>query len=99
MVYESRHAIGLSGPGNVELLIHVGIDTVELKGSCFDVKVKNGESVKQGQLLMKADLERIRKAGYRTITPVVITNSAAFSDILRTEKQKVTCQDMILEIK
>ena len=65
----------------VELLIHVGIDTVQLNGKCYDVVVENGQKIKKGDVLAKVDLEGIKDAGYRTVTPVIITNSDEFSEI------------------
>ncbi len=99
MVFDTKHAIGLAGPGGVELLIHVGIDTVQLNGKYYDIHVKNGDQVKAGDLLADVDLEGIRSEGYRTVTPVIVTNSDLFTDIRMAEKQQVTCQDTILEIK
>ena len=99
MVFDTKHAIGLSGPGGIELLIHVGIDTVQLNGKYYDIHVKNGDHVKAGDLLADVDLDGIRSEGYRTVTPVIVTNSDAFEHISMEEKQKVTCQDVILEIK
>ena len=60
---------------------------------------KNGDHVKAGDLLADVDLDGIRSEGYRTVTPVIVTNSDAFEHISMEEKQKVTCQDVILEIK
>lgn len=99
MVFDTKHAIGLVGPEGVELLIHVGIDTVQLNGKYYDVHVKNGDKVKAGDLLAEVDLEGIRAEGYRTVTPVIVTNSDIFDDIQMKDKQKVGCQDTILEIK
>ena len=99
MVFDTKHAIGLAGPGGIELLIHVGIDTVQLNGKYYDIHVQNGDHVKAGDLLADVDLDGIRSEGYRTVTPVIVTNSDAFEHISMEEKQKVTCQDVILEIK
>ena len=74
-IAESKHAIGLKSEDGVELLIHVGMDTVQMDGKGFDVKVKANEKVKAGELLLEFDKEAIQKAGYSLITPVVITNS------------------------
>ena len=75
MVYDTKHALGLLSDSGVELLIHVGIDTVELAGKFFDVKVSNGQKIKKGELLMKIDLDGIKGMGYRTVTPIIITNT------------------------
>ena len=85
-IAESKHAIGLKSEDGVELLIHVGMDTVQMDGKGFDVKVKANEKVKAGELLLEFDKEGIQKAGYSLITPVVITNSFEF-------EQKELCLD------
>lgn len=66
------HAIGISADNGAELLIHVGIDTVELNGKYFDTKVEEGERVEQGQLLMTFDIQGITSEGYQVITPVLV---------------------------
>ncbi len=74
MVFPSKHAIGLGTEDGVEILIHVGIDTVKLEGVPFDVKIVEGQSVKKGELLMKFDIETISKNAVSTATPMVFTN-------------------------
>lgn len=81
MVFDTKHAIGLTTEDGVELLIHVGIDTVQLNGKCFDVKVKAGDQVKTGDLLSIVDLEGIKKAGYRTVTPVIVSNTEDYAEV------------------
>ncbi|MDO4313688.1 MAG: glucose PTS transporter subunit IIA [Eubacteriales bacterium] len=77
-VTETKHAIGILGPEGMELLIHVGIDTVKMNGEGFDVKVAPGQKVKKGQELMSFDIDKIKKAGYSTTTGVLVTNSADY---------------------
>ncbi len=74
MVFPSKHAIGLETEDGVEILIHVGIDTVKLDGVPFDVKIEEGQSVKKGELLMKFDIDTISKEAASTATPMVFTN-------------------------
>lgn len=81
LVADSKHAIGLQSEGGVELLIHVGLETVGLDGAPFEVHVSQGDKVSKGQLLIKADLVAIKAAGLPTITPVVVTNTAEFSKV------------------
>lgn len=78
---DSGHAVGLRSTDGVELLIHIGLDTVELKGQHFTQKVHQGDTVLRGQLLMTADLDAIAEAGYDTTTIVVVSNSKKFSSI------------------
>ena len=74
-VAETRHAVGISGPGGMELLIHVGVDTVKMNGDGFELFVKEGEKVKKGQKLIKFDIAKIKAAGYSSTTAVLLTNS------------------------
>lgn len=77
-VTETKHAVGLMGPDGMELLIHVGIDTVKMNGEGFDVKVAVGDKVKKGQKLLDFDMKKIQEAGYSTTTAVLVTNSADY---------------------
>lgn len=74
-VTDTCHAIGITGPGEMEVLIHVGIDTVNMNGDGFELLVSEGENVKAGQKLMTFDIAKIRAAGYHTTTAVLLTNS------------------------
>ena len=88
MVYTTKHAIALVNPEGLELLIHIGIDTVKLNGQHYDIKVAAGEEVKKGDLLGTFDIEAIQKAGYPTITPVVVTNMDRFPEVVQSYGQK-----------
>lgn len=83
-ILESKHAIGLRSTDGVELLIHIGIDTVNLKGEPFEVFVKAGDQISAGQLLIEADFAAIRNAGYDDTVIVVVTNSENFDSINET---------------
>ena len=80
-VFPTGHAIGITTPDGAELLIHVGLDTVQLKGQHFNVMAAADQQVKKGDLLLEADIEEISKAGYDTVTPMIICNSDAFAKI------------------
>ena len=73
-VFLTKHALTMESHSGLEILIHIGIDTVGLNGECFEVFVEDGQEVKAGQTLVKADLEFIKSRGLDTVTPVVITN-------------------------
>ncbi len=83
-LFPTYHAIGITADSGVEILIHVGMDTVQLEGTHFHPLIQQGERVTVGQRLLEFDMEEIRKAGYSLITPVVITNSSQYLDILET---------------
>ena len=96
--FETGHAIGLTSNKGVEILIHVGLDTVELKGKYFSPKLKQGDHVKQGDLLLDFSLEDIKNAGYDLTTPIIITNSTQYSTIESTQKQEINIDDTLLEV-
>ena len=75
MVPDTKHAISVLDSSGAEILMHIGMDTVELNGKFYEPQVKQGDKVKKGQLLIKFDIDEIQKAGYYTVTPIVITNS------------------------
>ncbi|MCX7971031.1 MAG: PTS glucose transporter subunit IIA [Negativicutes bacterium] len=77
-LFPTGHAVGLKNKDGVELLIHVGIDTVHLEGKGFVKKVEQGDKVRCGQALIEADLETIKAAGKKVVTPVIVTNGDAF---------------------
>ncbi len=80
-LFDTKHAIGLITKDGVELLIHIGINTVELGGKYYEVHVAEGDKVKAGQLLVTFDIMRIQNAGYNVITPVIITNSDNYKTV------------------
>lgn len=74
-IADTKHAVGITGPGEMEVLIHVGVDTVNMKGDGFELFVSEGEAVKKGQKLITFDINKIKAAGYSPITAVLLTNS------------------------
>lgn len=81
MIFPSKHAIGLKTDSGVEILIHIGLDTVKLEGKPFTLLVNEGQIVKQGEKLMEVDFKMIKEAGYSTATPMVITSKNQFEII------------------
>lgn len=75
MVYDTKHALGLRSSDGVELLIHVGLNTVELNGMHYTTHVSDNQEIKLGQLLLEFDMEKIKEAGYDMTTPVIVTNT------------------------
>ena len=78
---DSGHALGIMADGGVEILIHVGVDTVEMKGDGFSPKVKVGDKVKKGDLLLEMDLDKIAAAGHPAVVITVVTNTDDFKDV------------------
>ena len=77
----SGHAFGINLDSGVEILVHVGIDTVNLEGKGFDVKVTQGQRVKAGDVLVRVDRAIVEEAGYSLVTPVLVTNTAKFASV------------------
>lgn len=98
MMYDTGHAVALTSEDGIEVLIHVGIDTVNLQGKGYNVHVAFGDQVKKGDLLIEFDMDVIRAAGYDTVTPVIITNSDEFQDVKMTASGPVKTGDEVLEI-
>ena len=84
---DTKHAIGLKADTGEEILIHVGIDTVELEGKPFEVFVQLNQHVNQGDKLIKVDFKKIQTAGYDTTVPVICTNSSQYQTITIDEAQ------------
>lgn len=97
-IFPTGHAVGLTSEDGIEVLVHVGIDTVELEGKGYTAYVKNGDKVKKGDKLVEFDIEAITKAGYDVITPVIITNSANYLDVIETKEKKVNKLDSLLKV-
>lgn len=98
MIFDTGHAVSMTAVFGAEILIHVGLDTVELKGQHYKIIAKNGQKVKQGDLLIEFDPEAIKAAGYDTITPVVICNSDDYSQIETFTGKTVTNEDLIMRL-
>lgn len=96
LVFPTGHAIGLTTENGVELLIHIGMDTVSLAGKGFKTYVEAGDVVEAGQKLIEFDLATIRDAKLPVITPVIVTNTADFDDVLTTKEARVNTGDYLL---
>jgi PTS system sucrose-specific IIC component len=97
LLYDTMHALGLTSDDGVEVLIHVGIDTVQLNGKHFKAHAKSGDEVKRGQLLLEFDIEGIRADGYSIETPVIVTNTDEYEDVRAIHP--VEPGDAVLEIR
>lgn len=95
-VFPTGHAIGLKTENGAELLIHIGLDTVELEGEGFEVFVKPGDQVEAGQKLVEFDIDFIKEKGYSVQTPIVTTNMDDFVDVILTDAQTVEQGDYLL---
>ncbi len=93
------HAVGLTCGNGAELLIHVGIDTVNLDGKHYTGHVEEGQRVKAGDLLLEFDIAAIEKEGYKTITPVIVTNSDDYAEVERMIGTVAACKDTLMKLK
>lgn len=95
---ETLHAVGIEAAG-VELLIHVGVDTVEMNGTGFRSHVKEGQAVKKGDLLLTVDLEKVKAAGHPTTIMVAVTNSEDLASVEAVAAGTVRPGDQLMRLK
>lgn len=98
LLFPTQHAIGLTTENGTEILIHIGMDTVQLEGKGFTSNVKQGDKVLAGQLLMEFDIEFIQNAGYEVITPIIVTNSNDYLDVITTKESQLSQGDYLLSV-
>lgn len=98
MMFDTGHAVTLVSDNGIEILIHVGLETVGLEGKPFQVKVQNGQKVRKGDILMIADLAAIEAAGLPTITPVLICNTDDYTTFNVSTGKAVTNADVVIEL-
>ncbi|MDY3031427.1 MAG: glucose PTS transporter subunit IIA [Clostridia bacterium] len=99
MVFDTKHAINIVSSDGCEILLHIGIDTVKLNGQFFESHVSDGQEIKKGDLLISFDIDGIKKAGYKTTTPMIICNTDDYSSITPAADGMVSAGDKIIEIK
>lgn len=98
MLFKTKHAIGLKSNDGAEILIHIGMDTVQLEGKHFTAHVKDGDTVKIGDTLVEFDMEAIKNEGYELVTPIIVTNTLDYLEVIGTEKKEVKTGDTIISI-
>lgn len=96
MIPETKHAIGLLSDEGVELLIHIGLDTVELQGKYFEVLVEENQPIEKGEPLLNFDIDQMAAEGIQLMSPVVVTNSAQYLDLLTAEVADVKANEDVL---
>ena len=98
-VFDTKHAVNMVSDDGVEILLHIGIDTVKLGGQYFEAHVSDGQEVKKGDLLISFDMAKIKAAGYNVTTPLIIGNTDDFASVEPVAQNSVSAGDMILKIK
>ncbi len=97
-LFPTKHAIGIVSDNGCEILIHIGMDTVQLEGKYFDAHVKQGDKVKKGDVLVTFDMDAIKNEGYSLVTPVIITNTADYLDVVEVANGNVSMGDDLLTV-
>lgn len=97
MLFDTKHALGLISDDGVELLIHVGVDTVKLGGKHFTAHVEQGQRIERGQLLLEFDIEQLELEGYSLESPIIVTNTDSYEDIVRVGPAEANHGDALLE--
>lgn len=95
-IFPTKHAIGMVSSLGVEVLIHIGLETVELNGEGFETHVKAGDKLTVGDILVTFDVDLIHKKAKSTVTPIVITNGEQFAPLTKTEEKDVVALDSVL---
>lgn len=98
VLFATNHAIGITSDSGIEVLIHVGIDTVKLDGKHFKTALKQGQRVKKGDVIVEFDLKAIKDEGYDLITPVIVTNTQNYAEVLGITDKHVQSGDALLKV-
>ena len=99
VMFETGHAVGLVGDNGIELLVHIGIDTVNLEGKYFTPKKAAGDVVKKGDVLIEFDIEKIKAAGYDVTTPVIVSNTDQYAEVEKTATGEVTKESNLIKVQ
>ncbi len=97
-LFPTLHALAFETPEGVEVLLHIGLDTVKLNGKYFVAHVAEGDTVKKGQLLMEVNLDAVKNEGYDVITPIVICNTADMKAVNKEPERDVTPGDPVMKV-
>ncbi|MEG0423575.1 MAG: glucose PTS transporter subunit IIA, partial [Erysipelotrichaceae bacterium] len=97
-LYPTKHAIGLVSNNGCQLLIHIGMDTVRLEGKFFETHKKQGDKIHEGELLISFDIDEIIKAGYSVQTPITITNTEDYLDIVNVAQKEIKAGDDLITV-
>ena len=98
-LFETKHAVGITANDGIELLVHVGVNTVELEGKYYETHVKQGDMVKAGQLLLTFDMKKIQEAGYNITTPVIVTNTYNYIDVIGLKTGSIQRMDPLIKVE
>lgn len=97
-VFDTKHAVNIVSDNGCEILLHIGIDTVKLNGKFFESHIKDGQTIKKGDLLISFDIDEIKKAGYKTTTPMIVCNTDDYESIKTVASGKISAGSEIIKI-
>ncbi|MBS5938650.1 beta-glucoside-specific PTS transporter subunit IIABC [Clostridium sp.] len=95
-MFPTYHALGITSDEGVEILIHIGMDTVQLEGKHFNALAKQGDIIRKGQVLVEFDINAIEKEGYSVLSPIIITNTDQYNDVVGVDRSEVSNDDILL---
>lgn len=98
VMFETKHAVSVTTDGGAEIIVHVGLDTVNLKGEHYKSFKKQGDRVRAGELLLEFDMEAIKEAGYDVITPVIVCNTPNYPEMVCHTGMEVKELDTVIEL-
>ncbi|MGO4729419.1 beta-glucoside-specific PTS transporter subunit IIABC [Paenibacillus sp. 2KB_22] len=98
VAFKKKHALAVVSDTGAEILVHVGVDTVKLDGQHFVSHIKEGDRVQAGDLLLEFDIAQIKAAGYHTVTPIIVTNSANYEEVIPQATGQVDSQELLLKL-
>lgn len=98
-LFPTLHAVGITSKDGLDLLVHIGVDTVNLQGEGFTAYIKEGDNVKKGDLLIEVDLEKVKAAGYNLSTPVIVCNTPDYKAVEPENFGSVKNGDCIVKIR
>ncbi len=96
--FPTGHAYGITSESGAEILIHIGMDTVRLDGRHFNSKVEQGQKVKRGDILAEFNLDALKEEGFDVKTPIIVTNSGQYTDIIPTDQKQVKTEEPIITL-
>ncbi len=99
LLYDTKHALGMTSSDGIELLVHVGLNTVELDGKYYTAHAESGDTIKKGQLLLEFDISRIKEAGYDITTPVIVTNADNYKETVVVKTGRIKASEKAIVVK
>ena len=98
VMFDTGHAVSIRGDNGAEVIVHIGLDTVNLKGQYYEAHVKQGDKVKAGDLLVEVDLDKVKAAGYDVTTPVIICNTPDYPNMVCHTGMDVKAMEPVIDL-